>query len=144
MKIVIEKIMFFLNTILVKSVNIFVCNLCFCIFRCQIMTQIMDRFFRVKLLNHLAVEILIHLDDKTLTNCRSVCKAWKVLIDNQKFYYVRQLNKILQAESFKNVQMWEFFDIRPDWLIILSSFDTSKKLIELKNMTKIHEFVYAL
>ena len=141
--------MFFLNTILVKSVKknlifLYVCNLCFCIFRCQIMTQIMDGFFRVKLLNHLAVEILIHLDDKTLTNCRSVCKAWKVLIDNQKFYYVRQLNKILQAESFKNVQMWEFFDIRPDWLIILSSFDTSKNLIELKNMTKIHEFVYAL
>ena len=122
----------------------YVCNLCFCIFRCQIMTQIMDGFFRVKLLNHLAVEVLIHLDDKTLTNCRSVCKEWKVLIDNQKFYYVRQLNKILQAESFKNVQMWEFFDIRPDWLIILSSFDTSKNLIELKNMTKIHEFVYAL
>ena len=95
------------------------------------MTQNMDGFFRVKLLNHLAVEVLIHLDDKTLTNCRSVCKAWKVLIDNQKFYYVRQLGKILHAEKY-----YKFLDIHTDWELILASFDTSKNLLELKNMAK--------
>ena len=95
------------------------------------MTQNMDGFFRVKLLNHLAVEVLIHLDDKTLTNCRSVCKEWKVLIDNQKFYYVRQLGKILHAEKY-----YKFLDIHTDWELILASFDTSKNLLELKNMAK--------
>ena len=74
----------------------------------------MDAFVKSQGLNHLAIAILIYLDDKSLVQCRQIKKSWKALIDNQKFFYIRQLQKLVENNqlffTFKNRQWFQIVD----------------------------------
>ena len=73
---------------------------------------------------HIAVNILVKLDNKSLTKSRLVNKSWKTLIDQEKFYYVRQIQKKANSLKFKR-----FANNFPDWIHILKGF-TTKQTIE--------------
>ena len=78
--------------------------------------------------DHLALNIFIRLNDKSLANCRRVNKAWKNLIDGQKFYYIRQIVKCKRRHG-------SFFGPNEHWRKILENLDSKQKLSDLKNMT---------
>ena len=84
-----------------------------------------------KMLDHLALKILLHLDDKSLANCRSVCQTWKAWIDEQKFFYLRQTKKMLRAEKYE-----EFLDEFSDWRRILAELNTSNDLTDLRKIVR--------
>ena len=97
-------------------------------------TQKMDAFVKSQGLNHLAIAILIYLDDKSLVQCRQIKKSWKALIDNQKFFYIRQLQKLVENNqlffTFKNRQWFQIVDG-------ISRLRRLYKLTMIKNMTKL-------
>ena len=78
---------------------------------------------------HLAIEILEKLDDKSLTNCRLVNKTLKSLIDQEKFYYVRQIAK---KKSIKILKL--FLEHHSEWIPVLAKFDSRQTIGDLKNM----------
>ena len=78
---------------------------------------------------HLAIEIAKKLDDKSLTNCRLVNKAFKTLIDQEKFYYVRQISKKTQTSIMKM-----YLKQHSDWNSILAKFDSRQTIGDLKNI----------
>ena len=42
---------------------------------------------------HLGEDIFYSLDDKSLANCRKICKTWKSFIENQKVLWIRIIKK---------------------------------------------------
>ena len=46
----------------------------------------MEQFFLNPGLCHIGKSILMFLDHKSLISCRSVCKSWKNIIDNPRFW----------------------------------------------------------
>ena len=85
-------------------------------------------------LRHIALIILTKLDNKSITKCRLVNKAWKSLIDSEKFYFIRQIIKF--KTKYKS-----FFKAHVEWNGILGDFDSKQKLSDLKNMSRfLHEF----
>jgi len=64
----------------------------------------------------------------------TVNKAWKSLIDSEKFYFIRQIIKF--KTKYKS-----FFKAHVEWNGILGDFDSKQKLSDLKNMSRfLHEF----
>ena len=82
----------------------------------------------VEAFDHVAINIFVRLDDKSLANCRRVKKTWKKLIDNQKFYFIRQITQCQKKHG-------SFFKSNKQWQEILQDFDTTQKLLDLKNMS---------
>ena len=80
---------------------------------------------------HLGVEILKKLDNQSLTRCRLVSKAFKGLIDEEKFYYLRQIKSLRTKKKLK-----EFFENYPDWKRIVDELDSKETLADLRNMNR--------
>ena len=63
-------------------------------------------------LNHLAIDIFIYLDDKTLAKCCSVRKSWKALIEERNHQWKRKLRQV-QNEMIKRFpemdKLFEYF-----------------------------------
>ena len=55
---------------------------------------------------HVATDIFKELDDKTLTNCRRVNRLWYDHLDDQKFYFIRMIQRY--RKNMKNsYQQWK-------------------------------------
>ena len=73
----------------------------------------MDLLVQNQGLNHLAIEIFITLDEKSLSNCCQVHQSWKTLIQERKYLWVKKLKRLhnhqIKWRSVKMNQMFEFF-----------------------------------
>ena len=74
-------------------------------------------------LEHIGVLIVRHLDTQSVAKCREVSRPFQELIDGQKFWYIRQIQK---GNCFKG-----------HWQTVLNTYDESKPLFELKIVARL-------
>ena len=101
-------------------------------------------------LQHIAESILSFLNDdvKSMAKCREVSSDFKNLIDHQKSFFIKRIQKLNEANGkylrggiyYSNGQVIiepEFKEIDfvsrfPEWKFLLDAYDTSKSLEDLK------------
>ena len=107
-------------------------------------SQKMDEIFANQGLAGVTTLILSKLNTKALVNCRLVSKSWKSVVDRQKFFYVRKLEKI----ASKNHDFFHGDDFRfvshEKFLEVYKTFSSIKNLEDLQMMTKIMSEFFAL
>jgi len=114
-------------------------------------TSFMEIILRTPGLQHIAECIVKYLDIQSVAQCRRVSTTFQELIDNQKFWYVQQIQKINTAKGKRNLEIRfgektqeivEFTSVFKHKKILLDSFDARKPLVELKIVAKyITEFL---
>ena len=81
-------------------------------------------------LQHIAENILKHLDIQSIAKCREVSSPFLDLIDGQKFWYIEQIKKMNNAKGKQFASIIKFEKI------LLDAFDDRKTLKELKIVAK--------
>ena len=114
-------------------------------------TSFMEIILRTPGLKHIAENIVKDLDIQSAAKCREVSTNFQDLIDDQKFWYVQQIQKINTAKGKRNLEIRfgektqeivEFTSVFKHKKILLDSFDARKPLAELKIVAKyITEFL---
>ena len=99
-----------------------------------------DDYFEIVLktpgLQHIAESILSFLNDdvKSMAKCREVSSDFKNLIDHQKSFFIKRIQKMNEAKiypskeiltygvidgEFKKIDFWRFVDLFPKWKVLL-------------------------